>query len=341
VIIAPEPAFWLEKMAADHGPLFAPWALASAGPGWLPAGVRRFCDRRVMEGAIGLPGWTLAEGALRAWTGARADRLLWARFALRRAVDFLAARWVRRHRPKTVVAPSCAAEASFAAAHEVGARCILVEDLPDVRGLHRDLDRAAEAHPECAFLRRYRAQSEVAARQEVERLFADEIYVRGRFAWSQRVASGVEPSRLRELFPPRVAPLVPAGNVDSAARLRLAGLAAARNGSVEVLRMLETMPRARVLVRAGEGAEPRALFTHPQVMEYDGGPVDLVIAPAWCETYPTEVVAASASGIPVVATARAALFSSVFEIAPGDDSALSQQVAAALAARSTPSRRNW
>src|SRR5690606_39884464 len=98
------------------------------------------------------------ELALAAWIGRRTDRRLRAMFWRRAAVDRVAAAVLSRRRDlRAVIAPSGAAERTFAAAAAAGARRILLEDLPGLRQLHRDLDRAAAAHPQCRFLRRFRA----------------------------------------------------------------------------------------------------------------------------------------------------------------------------------------
>jgi hypothetical protein len=57
------------------------------------------------------------------------------------------------------------------------------------------------------------------------------------------------------------------------------------------------------VVRVGEGTEPADLARHAGVA-VDDGPVDAIVCPAICETYPAEV---RATGIPVIASPMASL----------------------------------
>jgi len=216
-----------------------------------------------------------------------------------------------------VIAPSLAARSVFAAA-PLGCLKILVEDLPSFRQLHADLDLAALAHPDCRFLRRYRAPARLVARQEAERVLADALLVRGRFAAEQRSDTGkpVLPVPLPRLELRR-APHAPGAR----RRVLLAGLATARNGSMEAL---EAFGDWELLVRPGEGMEPPDLLSRPNVRAarptLDG--VDLVIAPTWCESHPEELRRAAAAGVPAIATHRAAGWLDLTEIPPGDAAAL-------------------
>lgn len=327
-LVIPEPAPWPSLVSLPSAPrVFAPWAGGRSHP-WLPRRLRDFRGRRHEPDAIAIPGWQLAELGLSVWIGGRAHRQLRARFAVRDLVDRMAAAWIRVARPRVVVAPSCGARYSFAAARATGARAVLVEDLPDIRELQQDLDRAAVRHPHCAFLRRFRADGSVMARQEVERALADELWVRGAFARERRLRSGIDAARLRPLASPS-GPTLARGH----GTILLAGLAAARHGTVEAIAALEQTPRLTLAVRTGPGTEPRHLLRHPRVTEYRGQPVEAVIAPAWCETYPAEVAAAARSHIPVIATARAAGFTNAREVPVGDAAALA---AALLRLRSEP-----
>lgn len=316
-IVAPEPgAAWLAQF---RGVPFAPWALGPL-PRWLPG----FFTRRQLAGARALPGWPLAEAALRLWTRAQTERTLFGRFMLRAAVDWLAARYILRERPSEVVAPSCAARRSFAAARAIGARTVLVEDLADLRGLHEDLDHAARAHPECRFLRNYRAPAKILARQETERLLADELFVRGRHAWSARVRMGFPAAQLRRIEPRAFQPLTRSRGRN---QLLLAGLAAARHGTVEALAALAARPDATLFVHGGPGTEPDGLLQHPRVRRHTNEPVSCVLAIAWCESYPSDVPAAAAAGIPIIATQRAAGFTETIEVPPGDALAVARALA--------------
>lgn len=360
-IVAPEPAPWLVpviEMALQAGPVrvLAPWAVRAGAPGWLPGRLRNFWQRRrlTVEGLdapVTLPGWALGEGALRAWAGARVDRTLAARFALRAAVDWLSARWLsaRGQGVRVVIAPSCAAQHTFAAAARQGAAGFLLEDLPDVRGLHADLDAAARVHPDCVFLRRYRASRAVIVRQEAERALASALIVRGQHAQRERVRLGFASARILALEPDmgvstamRAARPVDAGASErvraGTARVLLAGLAAARHGTVEALAAVRARPGLTLLVRPGEGMEPPDLLAHPQVAVVSEDErrqlrgVDVVLAPAWCEAYLDEVALAERAGIPVVATLRGAGWvTSVAAITPGDVGALGAALDGAIA----------
>lgn len=369
LMIVPEPAPWVAPMVeaavvAGSGAgsrdgsapgavkLLAPWATRGALPSWLPARLRGFWQRRALslagvDAPVTVPGWAVGEGALRAWAGAHADRKLRARLALRALVDRLAARWItaREQPPRVVIAPSCAALRGLAAAAERGSRTFLIEDLPDIRALHADLDAAARAHPGCGFLRRYRAPRPVIVRQEAERVLADYLVVRGHHARQARERAGVDPARVLDAVP-AVADArgwpAPARPVDddghpraqrTPARILLAGMAAARHGTVEALAAVAARPHLELLVRPGEGTEPRELLAHPRVVPATDAErrhlhgVGLVLAPTWCEAYLDEVARAAALGIPVVATGRGAGFITPDrEIAPGDAQALGAAV---------------
>jgi hypothetical protein len=207
------------------------------------------------------------------------------------------------------------------------------------------------------YLRRYRASRAVIVRQEAERTMAGALVVRGLHAWRERERAGHDPARVLALPGAHVAnadvanadvadgrPRVSADS-DGRKRVLLAGLAAARHGTMEALAAVAARPHLPVFVRPGEGMEPADLLTHPRVVvagdaqrRLEG--VDLVLAPAWCETYLDEVAAAAARGIPVVATQRAAGWLTpgpASEPAPGDSQALGMAIDRALAAPGPPS----
>ncbi|MEW6277681.1 MAG: hypothetical protein AB1758_03585 [Candidatus Eremiobacterota bacterium] len=331
VLVAPEPARWLRPLmeAWPRAFLFAPWALIGPAPAWLPGRLRLFWERRSLAGARlccgprgvlrpwryaapRIPFWPLLEGALGLWAGTRTERRMALRFFLRQACDRLAAAWLPAGATH-VVAPGLAAHRTFARARARGVRTVLVEDLPDFRRLHADLEEAWERHPECGFLRRYRAGRSLLVRQETERALADGILSRGAYARSLRVESGFVPERIGPLPWPDARPLQ-----RSAGRVLLAGLATGRSGVMEALEVLRERPGLELCVNAGEGLEPAGLLDRPGVSRWDGAGADLVLAPGWCETYPEEVAAAARAGIPVVGTARSAGFACLAEeVAPG------------------------
>ncbi len=288
-------------MRTDGVRVVAPWALSRKLP-------TAFLGRRYAPGCRGWPGWPLLEGLFRLWAGSDTGRNLQIRFWMRRWLG-----WILRLPIGTegVTAPSLAAREPFA-------RCkgkrTLVLDLPLLRELHADLDRAAVRHPESAFLHRFRAPAEVVARQEAELVLADEVVVFGHYVSELLSRRGI---RCLEFPHPTQPPIVTChGDV------LLAGLATARNGACEALALLERCPDLRLRVRGGEGAEA-SLLAHPRAIQSSSlEGVRMVLAPAWVESYPVEVRQAAALGIPVVATRRAAGFAQVKVVEPGDVEAL-------------------
>ena len=346
-LIVPEPATWWTRVAALAAAIdpdvrvIAPWAIPDLAPLRALASRVPFLRRRLTRDRIdSFPGWPLAELALSAWIGERADRRLRGLFIRRAAVDRLAAAPLARARDlRAVIAPSGSAERTFAAASRAGARAILLDDLPSLRQLQEDLDEAAARHQDCRFLRRFRAGPSTLARQEVEWAMADRILVRGAFARSVRAAAGVDDERLIDWPEPLPTP-APAPRARAAAtHVLLAGLAAARHGTCEALALLDAHPDLELAVRAGEGLEPAGLLDHPRVRRATPGElsrldgIGLVLAPAWCESYPDEVACAAAHGVPVAGTVRAAGFVDLEGLAarPGDVRALSAAVDLAIA----------
>lgn len=329
LVIAPEPATWLRQLPALLGPeargmVFAPWALPTVPTGWLPSRARSAWRRRtapVPRGfrVLGVPGWQALEAGLR-WTHRSTASSFRARFTLRRVLGQLCAP-VLPSEVETVVAPSLCAREVFAEARALGARCVLVEELPSLRALHADLDEAFARYPTEPFLRNHRASAEDVARQEAERLLADEIWVRSEFARERLLAAGHPLERLRELHPllepeplPSEPPMKPGRGEKPPHRVALlAGPGAARSGLREALAVLDARPQWTLWVRPTEGTDPLHL-THPRVrrvtseeqLRLEG--VDVVLAPAWCESHPPELPRAVARGIPVIATDRAAGF---------------------------------
>ena len=273
-----------------------------ATPAWLgrmPGPLGAFARRRQHAHDRAAPHLLALDAGLRAWARDRTDRRYRASFVLRAAIDRWAAAEVRRRKPRLVIAPSLAARRTFAAAREVGAATVLVIDVPLLRALHRDLDRAAAAWPERAFLRRFRAPSSAIARQEAERVLADLIVVRGAYAYALCLADGIPETRLARL------PLRPSA-LDAPSRrtgrVRLAGLAAARHGVDTALAAVRNLG-ATLVVRIGEGTEPADLARQANIAT-DDGPVDAIVCPAICETYAPEL---AATAIPVIASPMAAL----------------------------------
>lgn len=256
-----------------------------------------------------------------------------ARLIRRRAVD----RWAVRHvaGARVVIAPTLGARRTFAAARRSGATVVLMADLPQLRGLHADLDSAARQHPTLDFLRNHRASPGLVARQEAERVLADHILVRGEHArglWGP--ASHVIATTGSGL------PFTPTGG----RRVLLAGLAAARSGFVEAFSAVAGVSGATLLVRPGGGTEPRTLLASPNVQivsraqQLSLDDVDCVVAPAWCESYPEEVRLAVQRGIPVIATSRAAGPCDVPLVEPGAVIPLRDAIQRALSGASLPAQ---
>lgn len=347
LVVAPEPAEWLAPLAREAPRLagvdgaevvvLAPWAVGRA-LGALP--LARLARRRPALPArvTAQPGWIAVEAALAAWARGDAARRLRARFALRRAVDRLAARMLDGQ-VAAVFAPNGAALRTFAAADARGVARFLVADLPSLRRLHADLDAAARVHPDARFLQRFRAPARVIARAEAEQVLATGVLARGDYARAALVAGGVPTARILRLPEPLAPSPPPARPPSVEKRVLLAGPAAARNGSYEALAALDALPSLTLLVRAGEGLEPARLLAHPRVRRaapdeiarLDG--VAAVVAPAWCESYPAEVRRARAAGVPALTTPQAAGFADGDPRAglrAGDSAALAAALAAAV-----------
>ena len=240
--------------------------------------------------------------AARLWSRGDAERIIHADIAQRALSDRAVALQVRRARPSLVVARSLAARHTLAAARAIGAATVLVLDLPVLRQLAADLDRAAARWPERRFLRRVRPSSEWIAEQEAEWLLADAILVRGAYGRALLQARGVPATAIAPLPPAADAPMLRA--VTPTGRVRLAGLATARHG-LDVARAACASLGLTLVVRIGQGTEPRDLAALPGIAT-DDAPVDAVLCPALCEAYPAELAAARGAGVPVVVSRGAA-----------------------------------
>jgi hypothetical protein len=339
-VLAPEPAPWLAQLPTLLGAgrdvhVLAPWALPRAP--WLPAALRRAWAQRELNvpeayRVWGVPGWSAVEAGMRL-TARSAAATFAARFALRRRLGQAAA--LLPLRAPLVVAPSLAAREAFARARRRGGRCVLVEDLPSLRELHADLDAAAEAHPGEAFLRNHRASAADVARQEAERVLADELWVRSPLARARLLAAGHAATKVRLLIP--AAHVAPTALTEARAPIALlAGPALARSGLHEALAALDALPGWTLRVRPVD-ATPTELLRHPRVQRVtsrsalDG--VAVVLAPAWCESHPEELAHAWARAIPIVATDRCEGALPVHLVPRGDVAALVEALGAALRAQ--------
>jgi hypothetical protein len=339
LVFAPETGGWLSQLptllkSPERATLVAPWALPALPRSLpIPARVRTAWGRRTVASSlphrtVGLPGWALVEAALRVAAPSQAESLA-ARFALRRRLGQVMAALLPRG-IETVVAPSLAAREVFGEARRRGAKCVLVEDLPNLRRLHADLDEAAARHPDDRFLRNHRASASDVSRQEAERVLADEIWVRSECAMQWLLADGHPRDRLRALRAPiDIAPTAGrTGRRDAERVALLAGPALTRSGLREALAALEDLPQWRLWVRPTEGTPTEHLRGHPR-LEQVSTPllqtldrVDVVIAPAWCECHPPELARAAQLRIPIIATDRAAGLLPVHLIPLGDSDAM-------------------
>lgn len=309
-LVSAEPAPWLSEVAArEQAVVIAPWRWSTT---MRPLGV-----------------WPVVRLGARLWHGQQAARMHASRLALREALGRLLAAPI----PigiQTLYAPSLVALPLFAVAKARGVRCVLIEDLPDLRQLHADLDAAAAAHPNAAFLRNHRAIDRHVVQQQRERVLADERLCTSAFAARQH------PTPARPLLPPQPG-LVPASarpDVPVRPTLLLAGPAMARLGSHEALAAAELLG-ATLLVRSIDATEPAGLLRHrlvraapPEALRFLRG-VDAVLAPSWVEANPPGVALAVALGVPVVATERAAgWWPEVRRVAVGDANAIAEALVA-------------
>lgn len=255
----------------------------------------------------------LPEAHMLRLAGTDAARRLRARFALRTQAGRPLAPLVRRY--ERVVAPSTVALPLFAEARAHGVQTVLIEDVPDMRGLHRDLDLAAERHPGMALLRRFRAPAELVARQEQERLLADRRLVFSRSALDRD--SGAEALHLP--VPPTTWRPGPA--------VLLAGPPLARGGVIEALAACEALG-LRLVARGCETREaPVALATAAE-LSLEG--VCAVLAPAWAESWPTLCARAVAAGVPLIGSAHGVGLASHTRVQAGDVAGLQRALAQVL-----------
>ncbi|MFZ5439781.1 MAG: hypothetical protein ACOZQL_07215 [Myxococcota bacterium] len=320
LVIAPEPAPWLEPLldSLDRREclVIAPWAV----PGVLAPMLPRHALRGVRQ--LSLPGWALVRAASRraaAAIGHGAELRL--TLELRQAVDLLVSRWVPDDVTQ-IFAPSLCALRTFARAPR--AERVLLHDLPVLRQLHRDLDDAAEALPEAGFLRNFRAEPSIVARQEQEHVLATRVLVGGHYA-RKLLAKRVEATRLGALPSPR--PTLLLSHRPDSPFVLLAGTTASRHGLEVALAAVERTKERTLLARRGPGTLASSL-EHPRlhVLSRPPPPVRAVIAPAWVECCSPETSAAARGGVPLLATERARGWFEATVVQPGDASGLAREL---------------
>ncbi len=337
LLVVPEPTDWLGPMLAalQHAgrvEVFAPWVLPPAVLSEIGSSVGyvRRRNRAALPSARNAPWFTAAELVARAWARGRTARTLANRTRLRALADFAAAAAIHRRAraPELVVAPSLAARRTFAAAAQVGATTLLIEDLPDFDTLVDGLDALARQHPQAHFLRNHRPSARAHARQRAERWQADAIAVRGRVAW-HRVGAGT----VRVELPCASPPPSPAS---SGRDVLFAGPPLARSGSVYLPALLEALPHRTVRVLPGPCSEPTGLLQHPRLRVHRSDDVEgigVVLSLSPLESTPAPVARALAAGIPVVGTsASTGILSptSVVIVEPSDPIAVAGAIEAAL-----------
>jgi hypothetical protein len=274
---------------------------ASSWPSWMRAvpipalrrrariAARSSLSLAMLEAAVALAVRSLGPSG-RAARSIAAD--LWLRGRLDR---WAAARLTDELGVGVVVAPTLAARATFAAAHRLGLCTVLALDLPLLEDLHADLDRAAAAEPESAFLRNFRAGAQYVARQEAELRLADVIVVRGPAALARLANRGLAATTIT----PALGPGQRLGH-DARGPLLLAGAGAARAGMIRAIAIARREGCALV-ARCGAAAE--AHLEDPSVRwvsSTEGLHVRGVVSTSVCEAYPWECLAAEAAGIPVI-----------------------------------------
>lgn len=338
-ILAPEPASWIQTAIADLSAnsaqelhVWAPWALPATLGRYFPKKYRAAWARRSAPQNCqihALPGFSLLEAGMHVWAKSNPKRSTAARFVIREAMDRAMALLLKKNVTQ-VVAPSCAALYTFAAARKQGIATTLVQDVPLLRQLHTDLDQAAAVHPECIFLRNYRAQPRWLIRQEQEHCLADALYVRGLFAKDLLQRRGIDETKIKILQASYKKFSVSKKRKAKNLQVLLAGPAAARYGTMEALHAVQYFPNMTLWVRPSQGLEPSNLLQHPQVKTIKKNAEDMmpyldcVIAPTWCEADLPEVWQAAAMGIPVLASNRVAHVHehNIHLMQPGDTAAL-------------------
>ena len=275
LIIAPEPAAWLQVRAGDL--VVAPWAKT------MPEGVR----------LLRVPGWRWLRGA-----AARVGEPLAVKLMVRRALDVVVSTLALPFVTE-VVAPSLAARCTFARWPK--AARVLMVDLPQLLQLQEDLDVAARALPMCSYLRHYRASQAILVQQAEEQHLASQVQVRSRFAQQVLRRSGVASVAMATM----AAPAVSVEHDPSSRRVLLAGSTSSRSGLEVALEAISHHPGHVVLAREVAGSQPSSLRSL-QLRVLRGSErcpsVCAVWAPSWVEQVLPEVTRAA---MPVVATERA------------------------------------
>lgn len=306
LVVAPEPALWLAPLLQQLGRsvcVVAPWAIDPRVP--LCGVLRQRLARRRPPAVDRLPfapGWIVLEHLARRIRGPISAKL-----ELRRLLDRLVALRLQRmgSRFSAVYAPSLAALRTFAAARPRGIETVLIDDLAGLRTLHTDLDAAARALPQSAFLRNYRAPARLVVCQEQEWVLASHALTGSHRSRRRLARAGLAASKIEPIPMP---PATPMFTHDPSARaVLLAGNAASRYGLEVALEALSPLGDVELFVRPGEGAHPPSL-RNPIVRQVGPGDevaIAAVVAPSWVECAPPEVAAAARESVPIVATPQA------------------------------------
>ncbi|MEM6988975.1 MAG: VanW family protein [Myxococcota bacterium] len=216
----------------------------------------------------------------------------------------------------------------WSAGHLAGRRFSVLANRLPLGSLQARLDAAARLHRESSTAADFRAAPSL-VRAEREALDAAERIV------TPHAAIAAEHGARTELLPWCSPPVAPAPQSEPARpRVLFPASTVARKGCYELREALAGLDVE--LVTAGPVLEGDD-FWAGQVRGSEG-PVDLVVLPAWVEHAPRRLLAAAASGLPVVASTACGLHGvgGVGEVAPGDVAALRTAIVQALAERARP-----
>jgi len=215
-------------------------------------------------------------------------------------LDGMARRMLRDLQPKDVdlVLPQSLLPFLWRAGALAGRKfAVLMTALP-MTALQAELDRAAAAHPEAQSLRDFRADPELAQ--------AEALALQAAHAWISPHAAilelaGARGQALPWTLPPAIERPLRTRESKKWPRVFFAASGLARKGIFEFADAVRGLP-VEVTLPPGD-VEPD-LALRWCVVSYDDGlrQADLVVLPAWVEHQPRALLAAIASGIPVIAT---------------------------------------
>jgi hypothetical protein len=282
------------------------WWLAEAWPEFLArfdharaqdsaATLHRLERRSPVRRALDSAGWRYGR-----WRGQALPQLRLAQ------LDGVARRMLRDLQPQDVelVLPQSLLPFLWRAGALAGRRFAVLMTAQPMAALQAELDRAATAHPEARSLRDFRIGPKW--------IDAEARALQAAHAWISPHATVLRQAGARAQAVPWVLPPAterPAQRLDGPPRLLLAASALARKGIFELLDAVRDQP-VEILLPPGDSEADLAQRLQPavarlrRVASYDEGLrlADLAVLPAWVEHQPRALLAAIASGIPVIAT---------------------------------------